>query len=494
MLFNSGEFLVFFPIVMLVYYIVPQKMKNIWLLIASYFFYMCWNAKYALLLLTSTLVTYVGGILIERIKNTKKSGHDKKVQKGLVLVIVLSINLIILFWYKYINFALELVNSIAGWFKMELNVPAFDIILPVGISFYIFQAIGYLVDVYRDDIYAEKNIVRYALFVSFFPQLVAGPIERSKNLLKQLESTKKFDPQVAREGLLAMLWGYFLKMVIADRCAILVNTVYSEYDLYKGFQLAIANVLFAVQIYCDFMGYSIIAKGAAKVLGIDLMSNFEQPYFAVSVKEFWRRWHISLSSWFRDYVYIPLGGSRCSKIKKYRNLFLTFMISGLWHGASLTFVFWGIIHGVYQIIEDIMSPFINRIVRRLNIDLNLFSWKLFRIIKTFILVDIAWVFFRADTVESAWKIIVCSFDISNLGLVLNDGIYKLGLDTRNMNILLGALFVLVLSSYLKEKGVCLKEWIKKQNILFRYSLYYGAVCLILISLDITGQEFIYFQF
>ncbi len=496
MLFNSGEFLIFFPIVVFIYYVIPMKLRNIWLLVASYYFYMSWNAKYALLLFASTIVTYIGALVLEKIKKCARGGGDDNLilLQRVTLIIAMTINIIILFYYKYINFALELAGWLASVFHMEIHVPAFDIILPVGISFYIFQALGYLIDVYRDEIYAEKNICKYALFVSFFPQLVAGPIERSKNLLKQLDASKKFDIEVARDGLLTMLWGFFLKLVIADRCAVLVDTVYNNYEAYRGFQLVVASSLFAMQIYCDFMGYSTIAKGAARVLGIELMNNFEQPYFALSIKDFWRRWHISLSSWFRDYVYIPLGGSRCSKIKKYRNLFLTFMISGLWHGASLTYVVWGMIHGIYQIIGDILKPYIEQLVDKKKIDLNLFSWKSLRIIKTFILVDIAWVFFRANSLHAALYIIKASFDLSNVGLLLNDELYQLGLDARNIKILFVSLVFLFLSSYLREKGICVNQWIKKQNILFRYVLYWGALILIILSLDIGGQEFIYFQF
>lgn len=291
-----------------------------------------------------------------------------------------------------------------------------------------------------------------------------------------------------------MLWGFFLKLVIADRCAILVNTVYSSPDSYIGWQLVLASIFFALQIYCDFMGYSTIAKGAALVLGIRLMNNFEQPYFATSIKDFWRRWHISLSSWFRDYVYIPLGGSRCSKIKKYRNLLLTFLISGLWHGANWTFLVWGGVHGLYQIVEDMLKPWSEKIIRKCRVDTACFSWKVMMVLKTFFLVDIAWIFFRADSIHSAFMILKNSFKISNLGTILNDGIYQLGLDTRNMNILFVALLGLCAVSCLKEKKINALEWISKQNIVFRYLLYWGAMMLIILSLDITGQEFIYFQF
>lgn len=386
------------------------------------------------------------------------------------------------------------MNSTLQRFSIDLTIPVFDIVLPVGISFYIFQALGYLIDVYQGDIYAERNVFQYMLFVSFFPQLVAGPIERSKNLLKQLANNQKFDYGRVRDGLLIMLWGFFLKLVIADRCAVVVNTVYSSYMDYAGFELIVANVLFAIQIYCDFMGYSIIAKGAAKVLGIDLMDNFHQPYFATSIKDFWRRWHVSLSSWFRDYLYIPLGGSRCSKSNHYKNIFITFMISGLWHGASLTYVTWGAIHGLYQIFGDIFSPIISKVTTRLSINTASFSWKLFRIVKTFILVDIAWIFFRADTIKSALIILKNSLSLFNIGLVLNDGIYKLGLDSKNYNILFISLVALLIAGYINEKKIDFKEWLSQQSILFRYLLYWSGIILIILSLDITGQEFIYFQF
>ena len=329
MLFNSLQFLIFFPLIVLIYFVVPDKIKRVWLLAASYFFYMCWNAKYIFLLLFSTLVTYISGLVIEKTKRSNLEDLYKIRCKKIIMIISVILNIMILFYFKYFNFALNILTCLFRIIHIELNNPVFDIVLPVGISFYIFQALGYIIDVYRGEIYAEKNFFQYALFVSFFPQLVAGPIERSKSLLKQFARPTRFRYDAVREGLLLMMWGYFLKLVIADRCAVLVNRVYGDYTSYKGFQLIIANVLFAFQIYCDFMGYSVIAKGAAKVLGYELMENFSQPYFARTIKDFWRRWHISLSSWLRDYLYIPLGGSKGSKLQKYRNLLITFGISGL---------------------------------------------------------------------------------------------------------------------------------------------------------------------
>lgn len=335
MLFNSIDFLIFLPIVVLIYFLIPDKIKSLWLLIASYYFYMCWNAKYALLLLFSTVITYASGLLIERFK--RKYVRYKKY----ILIFSLAANLALLFYFKYINFAFDILRSVFEGMHIQLNVPKFDIVLPVGISFYIFQALGYTIDVYRDEIYAEKNFLKYALFVSFFPQLVAGPIERSKNLLCQLATPKKFKFEEAREGLLLMLWGFFLKIVLADRIAIFVDTVYGDYTTYAGYYLILATVLFAFQIYCDFAGYSTIAIGVAKILGITLMENFKSPYLSTSVAEFWRNWHISLTSWFKDYLYIPLGGSRKGKFRKYLNKMIVFLLSGLWHGASMSFVVWG---------------------------------------------------------------------------------------------------------------------------------------------------------
>lgn len=342
MLFNSLEFLIFFPVVILIYFIIPKCVKQLWLLFSSYYFYMCWNAKYVLLILSLTCITYIGGLLIETFKHNIKCEEEKKIclQKMIVaLSFVFSMG--ILFYFKYIEFAFISMKRLFLLINIQLSAPAFDIILPVGISFYTLQALSYIVDVYRAETHAEKNFCKYALFVSFFPQLVAGPIERSKNLLKQLSVPRSFCFENAWEGLLLMLWGYFLKIVLADRIALFVDTVYGDFTTYSGVYLIVATVLFAVQIYCDFSGYSVIAMGAAKILGISLMENFNAPYLSVSIHEFWRKWHISLSSWFRDYLYIPLGGNRKGKLRKYLNTMLVFLLSGLWHGAQLSFIAWG---------------------------------------------------------------------------------------------------------------------------------------------------------
>lgn len=336
MLFNSIDFLIFFPIVTVIFFVIPRKLKTLWLLVTSYYFYMSWNPKYAALIAISTVITFISGVLIEK----TKGWYGKR----LVVITSLVSNLVILGIFKYADFALQTLSFIMSQMGLETIDKRLDLLLPVGISFYTFQALSYTIDVYRGNIKAERNVLRYALFVSFFPQLVAGPIERSGNLLCQIQriaEAKLWDFVRVREGLLLMAWGMFQKLVIADRASILVNQVYSNYRDYGFLELVIASVLFAFQIYCDFGGYTNIARGAARVMGISLMQNFQQPYFAVNIRDFWRRWHISLTSWFTDYLYIPLGGNRKGTVRQYVNILIVFGLSGLWHGASWHFVAWG---------------------------------------------------------------------------------------------------------------------------------------------------------
>lgn len=339
--FNSLQFLIFFPIVVLICFVIPKKIRYIWLLGASYYFYLCWNAKYALLILFSTIITWLSGILIKFVEGRDWNNSKIIRWKRIVVFLSLFVNLSSLFFFKYFNFICNNINMILGKIGFTLNIPAFDILLPVGISFYTFQALGYTIDVYRGDIYAEKNILKYALFVSFFPQLVAGPIERSKNLLKQINRPVLFNIENVRYGLFTMAYGLFLKLVMADRIAIIIDPILENYESYHGMIIAMCIVLFAFQIYCDFHGYTQIAIGSAKVLGYDLQENFNSPYLAINIKDFWRRWHISLTTWFTDYIYIPLGGNRKGKARKYINTIFVFLCSGLWHGASWAYVAWG---------------------------------------------------------------------------------------------------------------------------------------------------------
>ena len=338
MLFNSIDFLVFFPSVVLLYFLLPHKNRWLFLLIASYFFYMNWKPVYAVLIFSSTLITYSCGILVEKSNSVRR--------KKLFLIVSLSMNFSILFIYKYFNFLNDSVFKALDFLNIRWELPNLDLLLPVGISFYTFQAVGYTIDVYRGDLKAEKNLGIYALFVSFFPQLVAGPIERAKNLLPQFREKHYLDSARLVSGIKQMVWGFFMKLVIADRLSLIVNTAYNNADAHNGTTLLIATILFSFQIYCDFAGYSNIAIGASRIMGFDLMTNFRRPYFAKNIGEFWQRWHISLSTWFRDYLYIPLGGNRVSKSRNYLNVFITFVVSGIWHGANWTFVFWGFLHGI----------------------------------------------------------------------------------------------------------------------------------------------------
>lgn len=490
MLFNSIEFLIFFPIVTLLYFAIPHKVRYIWLLLASYFFYMCWNPKYALLMGFSTVSTYFAGLMIGK---SKKELH-KKVWVGASF----AINIAILFFFKYFDFALANINSVLGLLNVELINPSFDVILPVGISFYTFQALGYTVDVYRGDIECEKNILRYALFVSFFPQLVAGPIERSGNLIKQLRERHYFDTKRVANGLMLMLWGFFEKLVIADRAAYVVDTVYNNYTNYTGVVIVLATVLFAFQIYCDFASYSDIARGAAQVMGFDLMKNFETPYFAKSVAEFWRRWHISLSSWFRDYVYIPLGGNRRGKLRKYFNIFVVFFLSGLWHGASWSFVVWGMLNGLYQIVGDATKKARLAISEKMGLDRNVFSNKLLKVIVTFALVDFSWIFFRAGSFTAALTMIKNMFAEFNPWVLTDGTLFKLGLNSADMFVLLVSLGVLFVMSVLKYKGMNIRKTLAKQGIWFRYFVYLAGIFAVLVwgiyGPAYDASQFIYFQF
>lgn len=494
MVFNSIDFLIFFPIVVLIYAIIPRKIKYIWLLVASYYFYMCWNAKYAILIATSTLVTYLCAILVEKV-------GSKRAAKWIMAGGFVS-NLGILFFFKYFDFALANVNKVLGLCHINAVSSPFDFLLPVGISFYTFQALGYMIDVYRGDIKAEKNPLRYAVFVSFFPQLVAGPIERSKNLLGQIEEMGKrnlmsFDKMA--EGFTMMMWGLFMKMVIADRISIFVDRVFESTYAIGTFEGIAGAVGFALQIYCDFGGYSAIAIGAAKVMGFDLMENFNTPYFATGIAEFWRRWHISLSTWFKDYLYIPLGGSRCSKIKKYRNLMITFLVSGLWHGAAWTYVIWGALHGVYQIIEDMLRPVFVKLNSRLKVSTDVFSFKFGHAAITFALTCFAWIFFRAESVKGAFWYIKNMFTRWNPWVLFDESLFNFGLDRREVGILAVALLALLVADVIRYvKGVDVGKFLLSQNVYFRWLiLIILVICVITYGeygVDFDSAQFIYFAF
>ena len=526
MFFNSFRFLIFFPIVFIVYYLLPAggRLRKYWLLAASYFFYMSWNAAYAVLILISTVVTYACGRLLD--PSGKKDAHSEAAsgastaapsdaasgetpaspsdasRRKLIVAGSLIINLGILGYFKYFNFFTSGINGVISLFGSNARIPALDILLPVGISFYTFQAIGYTIDVYRGETEAERDFFKYALFVSFFPQLVAGPIERSKNLIRQLTLENRFDFVQARDGFLLMLWGYFLKVVLADRLAIFVDTVYDAPETYQGWYIVVATVMFGFQIYCDFYWYSTIAIGAAQILGIRLMDNFDAPYLADSVAGFWRRWHISLTSWFKDYLYIPLGGNRHGKVRKYINIMIVFLVSGLWHGASMAFVIWGGINGLYQVIGAFLSPL------RKNVP------KAVRVITTFILVDFAWLFFRAGDMSKAALVLKNMFAASvtpaasdmtemahsagGLRIFTDGSIFECGLNPANFVCLIVCLLILLISDICRERGIRIRQAICNLRWWFRLPAIVIIICAILVfgiwgsAYDAAG--FIYFQF
>jgi D-alanyl-lipoteichoic acid acyltransferase DltB (MBOAT superfamily) len=458
---------------------------------------MSWNPRYALLILASTAITYLSGRLIHR-TNSKIDDKKKQIfQRRLWVALSFASNLSILFFFKYFDFAINNINLVLSFAGIEMLSPAFDVLLPIGISFYTFQALSYTMDVYRGEIGAEKNFAKYALFVSFFPLLVAGPIERSKNLLVQVHEKHTFNYKNARDGLFLMLWGFFQKIVIADRAAIVVVYVFDNYLTLSGIHIVIGILLFAVQIYCDFSAYSDIAFGAAKVLGFRATTNFKQPYLAKSIQEFWHRWHISLSTWFRDYLYIPLGGSRCSRSKKYRNVMITFLVSGLWHGANWNFLVWGGLHGAYQVIGDATKSYKQRVYDKLGINTGARTFKLGRMLTTFVLVNIAWIFFRAPGPRTAFGIIWQMLTEFNIGLLFDGSLYTIGLSLRESVTILASLVVLLFVDYNRRKHNIF-ERLSSQKMVVRWAIYIFIAISILVfgiyGADFLQTQFIYFQF
>lgn len=502
MLFNSFEFLIFFPVIVIIYFLIPRKIRCFWLLAASYFFYMCWNVKYALLLFFSTFVTWICGFILQTVSEKNWSPERILFYKKGCVAASFFLNLSILFFFKYFNFTVGNLNFLLDKIHTNFRLPVLDLILPVGISFYTFQALGYTVDVYRQEIEAEKNFFRYALFVSFFPQLVAGPIERSKNLLLQLKNLDKlqvWNYERIRSGLSLMLWGFFQKLVIADRISIVVKQVFDHYQEFGCVELACAAILFSFQIYCDFGGYSNIAKGAAEVMGIQLMNNFRQPYFAQNIKSFWRRWHISLTSWFTDYLYIPLGGNRKGKTRQFANILIVFLCSGLWHGANWTYVVWGLLHGCAQIAGSLNSGHSfplrpkKHAVPAEKKPMPGIGIRLLKTTFTFSLVTVFWVFFRADTMGQALDYFVQCLRYRRL-----QSFTDMGLNPVNWYVLLASLFLLLLVDILHERGISLRQKIGSLNFLLRGIVYLGAIWSVILfgiyGYQYDASQFIYFQF
>ncbi len=392
MLFNSLQFAIFFPIVVGAYFCLPQRWRVLWLLAASCVFYMAFIPAYILILAVTILIDYFAGIYLERVQPKHK--------KLLLWISILS-TCTVLFIFKYYDFFIDSGVAMAGLFGVHLSRATASIILPIGLSFHTFQSLSYVIEVYRGKQKAEHNFITYATYVMFFPQLVAGPIERPQNLLHQFYEHHDFNYENVTAGLKRMAWGFFKKLVVADRLALYVNDVYARPAAYNGLQLTIATFFFAYQIYCDFSGYSDIAIGAAQVMGFRLMENFRTPYYSLSISEFWRRWHISLSTWFKDYVYIPMGGNRVSEKRHIFNLLVTFTVSGLWHGANWTFVIWGALNGLYLVIGSYTKDGRDRLFRAIGIRDESLVRRSFMLVSTFVLTCIAWIVFRAKNFGDA---------------------------------------------------------------------------------------------
>lgn len=483
MLFNSLDFLIFFPAVVLLYWILPQKFRNSMLLISSYYFYMNWEPAYALLILFSSFTTWGCALIIEKLMAHSSNSHDNHLiirifSRRHVLILCIVLNISILFFYKYWGFAGDTLGYLMHKLGLSIHIPHFELLLPVGISFYTFQAVGYLVDVYRAKLNAERNFLTYALFVSFFPQLVAGPIERAGNLLPQFRSRHFFNGDLMIKGLKMMIWGYFMKLCIADPVSSYVNAVFSNVQMHTGISIWLASFFFTFQIFCDFAGYSLIAIGTAKCLSFNLMENFRQPYLAHNIKDFWRRWHISLSQWLSDYIYKPLGGSHKGTLKHHRNLILTFLISGLWHGADWTFVLWGAYHGFLQSL--LVAK--NNLKSKYNIKWRAPSF--IAIIITFILMLFGWVLFRADSFNDAmiaWK-----------RMLYPSGPLYLGGGRPEIGLPIVMIIILMFREIANEFNLSTQ--------FTRTNVYYSAICtslliiIILLCAEFNGPQFIYFQF
>jgi alginate O-acetyltransferase complex protein AlgI len=480
MFFNSVQFAIFFILSVSLLFMLPHRHRWMFLLAASYYFYMSWKVEYGLILAGTTLVTYLGGLQMAR------CNHPARKKK--ILVVCLLANVGALFFFKYFNFFSRSLADVLHTWDMTATFPTLELLLPVGISFYIFQSTGYAVDVYRGRIEPERHLGYYALFVAFWPQILSGPIGRAHQLLPQLRASPTFEYRRMVEGLRLMLWGMFKKVVIADTLAIYVSRVYHHLGDHQGFPLIIAAGFYTVQIYCDFSGYTDMARGAAQVMGIDLMENFRRPYFAKSFRDFWQRWHISLSFWFRDYVYIPLGGRRVAKWRWYYNLMVTFLLSGLWHGANWTFVVWGALHGGFIVLEYATGGFQQRIADRLCANKTSAWHNGIQMGITLILVGFAWIFFRADSIADAWYVIGHMFllDPGQLGIsVVGTTLFALSL------LLIAILFVVDL----KERRIRLYAFLHRWPLWLRWAVYSTAGWAVAIA-TVFGvtQEYIYFQF
>ncbi|MFZ1332345.1 MAG: MBOAT family O-acyltransferase [Flavobacteriales bacterium] len=482
MLFNSIDFAIFLPIVFLLYWWVggkSQRLRNVIVLVASYVFYGWWDWRFLGLIAFSTMLDFGLGVAL--------GNTDDEQKRKYLLWTSLAINLGFLGFFKYYNFFTDSFTDAFTLFGSEFKASRLNIILPVGISFYTFQTLSYTIDVYKRQLEPSRKPIAFAAYVSFFPQLVAGPIERAVNLLPQFSTLRKFDKAMAYDGVRQMLWGLFKKVVVADNCAEIVNPIFASHDMHDGATLFMASILFAFQIYGDFSGYSDIAIGCARLFGFELMRNFAYPYFSRDIAEFWRRWHISLSTWFRDYVYIPLGGSRLGKALNVRNVLIIFVVSGFWHGANWTFVFWGLINGLLFIPLLLLGK--NRVMTNTVAEGRVLPTLLefWQMVSTFAITCFAWVFFRAANMQQAFDVLgsIASRSVFNAPAIASKRMLAFAL--------LGIMITIGLEWISREKQYGLQlDHLRSRPV--RHAIYYCVIAVIVLGAPLSGGEFIYFQF
>ena len=482
MIYNSFNFLVLFPLIFLLYYVIPakyQKIRNWFLLLVSYALYISWKPVFALVLLGVTLVTYWGALFFEESGNRDDVGETSPIRRKRQVWVFALLGLLPLLVFKYYNFLNESISEGLAAVGLQFVLPGLNWAVPVGISFFTFQAVGYMLDVYNGRIKAERNLTDYLLFVSFFPSILSGPINKAALVLPQIKGLRTyFDYDKAVEGLKIILWGMFMKVVVADRVALYVDTVLPNYMNYTGVTCFTASIFYTIQIYADFAGYSLMAIGVGKVLGFELTENFRRPYFSVSVTDFWHRWHISLSTWLKDYIYIPLGGSRCSKKRNYWNIFVTFLVSGIWHGANWTFIVWGIWHGLFQIVEKALG--------QQKCEYGALG-KTIKIVITFLLVNFAWIFFRMPTLGDACGVIVHIFDLHQ----------SMALEITSKHIfalmMIGTV-LLFIKDWTDEFAPNKLKLFENKNRIVRWTSYLSVIILIMLTGVFDAGQFIYANF
>ena len=488
MLFNSISFLLFFLVVTTLYFAIPHRFRWFLLLISSCYFYMAFVPIYILILGFTIVVDYFAGIYLEKIQGKRKKWF-------LIASLITNIGVLAIFkYYNFLNHNLAILLHGVGY---QNPIPYLAILLPIGLSFHTFQAMSYTIEVYHGNQKAERNFGIYSLYVMFYPQLVAGPIERPQNLLHQFYEKHYFDYYRVTNGLKLMAWGLFKKVVIADRLAIVVDNVYNNPFEHTGLSFIIATVFFSFQIFCDFSGYSDMAIGAAQIMGFKLMKNFDRPYHSKSLHEFWKRWHISLSTWFKDYLYISIGGNRVTVPRWYLNLFIVFLVSGLWHGANWTFVVWGSLHGFYLVFAIITKNTRNRIIQIIGLDKHLRINNALQILVTFTLTTFAWIFFRAKSISIAFYIIKHSITglYLNIHDLLNHLPTHLNLGISNPEVLLGLGGISLMEMvHIMQNKIIIREWINSKPALLRWSIYYAAILVIIFFGVYENRKFIYFQF